>query len=164
MTAGALAEGPERPQLPRSNVQPAQGDLHLVERVGAVEGQLLGDGGGVDGRGGKQLTSGSFSRLTPTADGKKLFYRSGSNVYSMSSSGSSKKKVEFDLRFSIDRRDELQARVRIGQPPEVEHAVAVAHPYAGALIAGVQFLKIASEGGANGSEPAGTHDLFEGQP
>ena len=61
---------------------------------------------GVDGRGGKQITSGSFSGLTPTTDGKKYFYRSGSNVYSMTSSGGSKKKVEFDLRYSIDRRAE----------------------------------------------------------
>jgi tricorn protease len=71
---------------------------------------------GTDGRNRRKVASGSFGQLTPSADGRFVFYRQGggggrggganADIFRMPISGQRPARVTFDLAVEVDRRAE----------------------------------------------------------
>jgi tricorn protease len=61
---------------------------------------------GVDGEDQRKVTTGSFSGLSVTADGRTVFYRQGQNVFMMPLSNREKTQVDFNFTVTVDKPGE----------------------------------------------------------
>lgn len=93
--------------------------IHYVSgQGGGRRGRRGGQGGqpgtralysiGIDGQDRKKVADGAFNGLTPSGDGKTLFFREGNGIHKMAINGQNKVQVTFDLRVKVDHRGQWE--------------------------------------------------------